>query len=99
MSDEYIKKGPLMKFIEDGLNNPNPEKAFGHDAIEIMTEIKFTPAAPVREVVTCGECKYRERCSIKDNMDVSRRILGIKEDGFCAIGKRAVMRGGEGGPT
>ena len=33
------------KFIEDGLNNPDKDKAFGHDAIEIMTEVHYMQAA------------------------------------------------------
>lgn len=30
----------LVKFIQDGLNNPDREKALGHDAIEILAEIE-----------------------------------------------------------
>ena len=50
MADEYIKRKPILKFIEDGLNNPDKAKAFGHDAIEIMTEVQYAPAADVVEV-------------------------------------------------
>lgn len=42
---EYIEREPILKFIEDGLNNPDKLKAFGHDAIEIMTEVQYAPAA------------------------------------------------------
>ena len=42
---EDIEKAAVEKFIEDGLNNPDKNKAFGHDAIEIMTEIHYMPAA------------------------------------------------------
>ena len=47
---EYIERGALIKFITDGLNNPDKEKAFGHDACEILSEIHFAPAADVVEV-------------------------------------------------
>ena len=47
---EYIKKDTIEKFIKDGLNNPDKSKAFGHDAIEILDEIHFAPAADVVEV-------------------------------------------------
>ena len=47
---EYIDKAALEKFIQDGLNNPDKSKAFGYDAIEILTEIHYTPAADVAEV-------------------------------------------------
>lgn len=47
---EYIERAAVEKFIEDGLNNPDKNKAFGHDAIEIMAEIHYMPAADVVEV-------------------------------------------------
>lgn len=46
---EYIEKAAVEKFIEDGLNNPDKNKAFGHDAIEIMAEIHYMPAADISE--------------------------------------------------
>lgn len=47
---EYIERAAVEKFIEDELNNPDKNKAFGHDAIEIMAEIHYMPAADVAEV-------------------------------------------------
>ena len=55
---EYIERAAVEKFIEDGLNNPDKNKAFGHDAIEIMAEIHYMPAADVVEVVRCKDCQY-----------------------------------------
>lgn len=46
----YIKKEPIIEFIIKGLNNPDKKKAYGYDAIEILTEIEFTPTADVVEV-------------------------------------------------
>lgn len=46
----YIEKEPIVEFITKGLNNPDKTKAFGHDAIEILTEIEYTPTADVVEV-------------------------------------------------
>lgn len=43
----YIEKEPLIEFITKGLNNPDKTKAFGYDAIEILTEIKYAPTADV----------------------------------------------------
>lgn len=70
---EYIKKEAVIKFIENGLNNPDKTKSFGHDAIEIMAEVQYIPAADVVEVrhgewvqigydealdrITCSCCK------------------------------------------
>lgn len=69
---EYIERAAVEKFIEDGLNNPDKNKAFGHDAIEIMAEIHYMPAADVVEVrhgrwepgnpicPVCGENKFKD---------------------------------------
>ena len=46
-----IDAEPIKKFIVDGLNNPDPKKAFGHDAIEILTEIEYAPTVDAVEVV------------------------------------------------
>ena len=43
----YIKKEPIVEFITKGLNNPDNTKAFGYDAIEILTEIEYAPTADV----------------------------------------------------
>lgn len=47
----YIEREAVEKFIENGLNNPNEAKRFGHDAIEIMAEVHYMPAADVAPVV------------------------------------------------
>ena len=46
----YIDKEPIVEFITKGLNNPDKLKAFGYDAIEILTEIEYAPTADVAEV-------------------------------------------------
>jgi len=48
---EYIEREAVEKFIEDGLNNQDVAKRFGHDAIEIMAEVYYMPAADVAPVV------------------------------------------------
>ena len=69
---EYIEREAVEKYIENGLNNKNKDKAFGHDAIEIMAEVHYMSAADVAPVrhgrwtplringhemgVTCSEC-------------------------------------------
>ena len=47
---EYIERQAVEEFIQDGLNNPDKSKAFGHDAIEILAGIHFMLAADVVEV-------------------------------------------------
>lgn len=34
---------PIIKFIENGMNNPNRAEAFGSDATEILAEIMIAP--------------------------------------------------------
>lgn len=46
----FIKKEPIVEFITKGLNNPDKSKAYGYDAIEILTEIEYSPTAEVEEV-------------------------------------------------
>ncbi len=69
---EYIERAAVEKFIEDGLNSSDKNKAFGHDAIEIMAEIHYMPAADVAPVrhgrwepgnpicPVCGENKFKD---------------------------------------
>lgn len=47
---EYIEREAVEEFIQDGLNNPDKDKAFGHDAIEILAGIHFMLAADVAPV-------------------------------------------------
>ena len=46
-----IDAKPIVQFIMDGLNHPIPLKAFGNDAIKILTEIEFAPTVDAVEVV------------------------------------------------
>ena len=76
---EYIEREPILKFIEDGLNNPDKLKAFGHDAIEIMTEVQYAPAADVAPVVH-GRWK-------------NITIAVVDTTGYCGVcGEQAVWR-------
>ena len=66
---EYIERAAVEKFIEDGLNNPDKNRAFGHDAIEIMAEVHYMPAADVVEVrhgrwLTTDGYPHRLYCSV-----------------------------------
>lgn len=67
----YIKKEPIIEFITKGLNNPDKSKAYGYDAVEILSEIEYTPTADVQEVrhghwITKGLDNFRKiecKCS------------------------------------
>lgn len=47
---QIINAVPIKQFIQDGLNNPDRMKAFGHDAIEILAEIEYAPKLEVEPV-------------------------------------------------
>ena len=65
----YIKKEPIVEFITKGLNNPDKDKAFGHDAIEILTEIECAHTAEVEEV-RHGEWKLKSEIrQLLDDVD------------------------------
>ena len=44
---EYIEREALLKFIENGINNPDRKEAFGYDAVEILEKVQYMPAADV----------------------------------------------------
>lgn len=58
MMAEYIERDPIIQFITNGLN----KKRFGFDAIEILTEIQYAPAADVVPVkhAQCPVCSGQE---------------------------------------
>ena len=73
---EYIEREAVEEFIQDGLNNPDKDKAFGHDAIEILAGIHFMLAADVAPV-RHGRWKYYHKqnkavctcCSFERDLD------------------------------
>lgn len=63
------------------------------DRCEINEVLNALPAAPVREVVICGECKYwdREYCKCRsEDMLVpwSEENLEMYANDYCSYGKR-----------
>lgn len=54
-----IDADKIEKFIEDGLNCKDERKRFGHDAIEIMTEIHYAPtiSLPPNDPLTLDELR------------------------------------------
>ncbi len=93
MADEMrlINVVPVIKFIEDGLNNPNKRKAFGHDAVEILAEVEFAPTVDAVEVVRCKDCKQWCRNSgFADSPNGHCFYHDIDTNGcdFCSYGER-----------
>lgn len=87
---EYIERQALLKFIENGLNNPDKTKAFGYDAVEIMTEVQYAPAADVVEVVRCKDCIKCVHDKIFGHYWCNRMnsTYKVKPDDFCSYGEQ-----------
>ena len=91
-----IEKEPIIQFIEDGLNNPDKKKAFGYDAIEILSEIEYAPTVDAVTVVRCKDCKsaYINSFSAASGVAVCRRwsnaekTIVVQHDDFCSYGER-----------
>lgn len=79
---EYIEREAVEKFIEDGLNNQDVDKRFGHDAIEIMAEVHYMPVADVALVVH-GRWIHDGR-RIESGIDWCHCSECGKSDNFCA---------------
>lgn len=86
---EYIDQQGAEKFIEDGLNNPDETKRFGHDAIEIMAEVHYMDAADVVAVVRCRDCKHydRDEC-YHPRHEKHQQSIPQSPDDFCSYGER-----------
>ena len=91
-----IDAKPVVQFIVDGLNNPNLKKAFGHDAIEILTEIEYSPTVDAVEVVRCKDCKSW-KCLREDRGLCKHPTFTLEDDtidpltepdDFCSYGER-----------
>lgn len=82
---EYIEREALEKYIEKGLNNPDKAKAFGHDAIEILTELHHMPAADV-EPVRHGKWEWSiglPCCSVCNVLAVGDPYDGVYLTKYC----------------
>ena len=89
-----IEKDPIMKFIEDGLNN----KHYGHVGVEIITEVEFAPAIDAVPVIRCKDCKHRGgyNCPMYHTETSLDDLDGFDDynvdrtdgDGFCHRGER-----------
>ena len=87
-----IDAEPIKKFIVAGLNNPDLQKAFGHDAIEILAEIEYAPAVEAVEVVRCKDCEWWVRDEELHDECRCGYWKGLfdfcKPNDFCSYGER-----------
>lgn len=92
---QIINAVPIKQFIQDGLNNPDRMKAFGHDAIEILAEIEYAPkleVEPVRhgvwERVQMWATKAKFKCSLCGREIMSRREVNMTKYPYCHCGAK-----------
>ena len=86
---KYVESAKLESIIIDGLNSGK----FGHDAVEILSEIYALESADVEEVVWCVECKHRidDEDFASGHYCVKRPSNGgyfCDDDDFCSYGER-----------
>lgn len=60
------------------------------DLREMLDEIESIPAADVRLVITCGECKWTKTDEVEDPAIYCRKWdrWEMPPDGFCWLGKK-----------
>lgn len=87
---EYIERKtvyPLAKKICDAIDSKEFQRLnFG---MRILDWIDDLPAADVRPVVTCTDCKYNNACLTQAFVEEASRVPFDRNTFFCADGKRA----------
>jgi hypothetical protein len=87
-----IDANPIVKFIMDGLNNPDKLKALGYDAIEILAEIEFADtvdaveAAEMREFARDVAYQFGYYCQNGGRLHLTHGGLSTLEWAFCILG-------------
>lgn len=92
---QYIKRDAVLDYIRN--RAPIPANAVG----AVYVDIKAISAAPVREVVTCGECIHLGIKDFATGYCKGGPMCGVvKPWDYCSHGvRKADMRAEEGGAT
>ena len=81
MSDVVLKDvNPIIKFITDGLNNPDRLNAFGHDAIEILTEIEFADTVDAVRIPVVEQIQWERDVAIQQLEEHGIPFGGVAPD-------------------
>lgn len=78
---EYIKREDAAEAVEGWGPNDLTEA--------ILADIKTIPAADVRPVVVCADCKHNNACLTQAFVEDASRLPFDRSTFFCADGKRA----------
>lgn len=80
---EYIKREDALNAIRKSPISNMSTRLFCIDAIADI------PAADVRPVVTCADCKHNNACLTQAFVEEASRVPFDRNTFFCADGKRA----------
>lgn len=90
-----IDADPIMKFIQYGLNEKDPQKHIGYDGIRIMTEIEYAPtvqSAPIWTPCSDGlpeaDSVETKICDCKCYLTTRVRLSGKIERAIMQFGER-----------
>lgn len=80
---KYVESAKLENIIIDGLNSGR----FGHDAVEILSEIYALESADVAEVVRCRDCekRYTDECPMHFEEECWHEERWYDDDGWAGI--------------
>ena len=79
-----VKNGKMRFVYEIG---DAPCRACGYG--DVLDDLEDFPAADVRPVVTCAECKHNNACLTQAFVEDESRVPFDRSTFFCADGKRA----------
>lgn len=81
-----IDADAVERYISKGLNGlKHRSKAFGHDAVRILTHIHHMPTIDAVPVVRCKDCTQWD-----EQEQECKNWYGFMADDFCSFGERTV---------
>ena len=86
MSDYISREAAIERIKEEWAKLPLSETTGFAILMRVLTKL---PAADVRPVVLCRDCKYAERTGMADGcVWCNENLLGRLDDDFCSRGAR-----------
>lgn len=84
---EYIDRDMFLKMISHKPSSPTTDR---EDRLinGFISAVKNCPAADVRPVVTCADCKYNNACLTQAFVEEASRVPFDRNTFFCADGEK-----------
>ena len=92
---EYIEREAALEsareklLITDALPDGIPKNASVFTLASMQHSLESIPAADVRPVVVCADCKYNNACMTQAFVEDESKVPFDRNTFFCADGKRA----------